>query len=54
MVEWYGPGHYLIVGDTECNGVRSTCIDQVSVSGKLAKITGQTEFRRLKALRSAK
>jgi hypothetical protein len=45
MVQWYGPGHYLIVGDTECNGKRSTCIDQVSVSGKLARITGQTNFQ---------
>jgi hypothetical protein len=45
MVQWYGRGRYLAVGDQECNGESTSCIDWVSVSGTQAKIIGQTSLQ---------
>jgi hypothetical protein len=44
-VQWYTKGshRYLIVGDQDCSGVHSpetSCLDQVTVSGSSATITG--------------
>jgi hypothetical protein len=44
LIQWYGKGNYLAVGDQECNGIASACVYWVTVSGSSGTITGTTNL----------
>ena len=44
MVQWYRSGDFLAVGDQECNGNPTSCIDWYSISGSTASYLGQTQI----------
>jgi hypothetical protein len=46
MVQWVGSE--LAVGDQECGGVDSACIDHISISGYNAQIIGSTSLSNYK------
>jgi hypothetical protein len=45
MVQWYGDGNYLAVGDRRCDAPRTTCIYHVKISGFTGTIIGKTKFK---------
>ena len=42
FVQWYAPGNYLAVADSECGTAQLPCIHHVEISGSPGTITGTT------------